>query len=63
MFTGKPFLIESRHQVDLNGNIVLPLVGKLHVAGLTSDQVSALIDRAFVPKESERLIVVTRCQN
>lgn len=43
-FTGQPSL---KVLVDINGNIELPKVGKLHVTGLSSDQLKDTITNAY----------------
>ncbi len=52
---------EIRQTVDLDGNIVLPFVSKLHVAGLTPEKTERLIEGSYAPNEAFLSVAVRRC--
>lgn len=60
MLTSQPTLIT--YLVDNNGNIDFPLVGNLHVAGLTRNEVEKMISEKIRPylSETENPIVTVR---
>lgn len=54
-----------RYLVDVEGNIDFPLAGKIHVAGLTIEQVSAAVKEALKPyfKDDKYFMVNTYMMN
>lgn len=54
-----------RYLVDVDGNIELPMAGKIHVAGLTVEQVSATVKNALQPyyKDDKSFMVNTYMMN
>lgn len=54
-----------RYLVDVDGNIDFPVVGKIHVAGLTIEQVSAVVKDALQPyfKNDNSFMVNTYMMN
>ena len=54
-----------RYLVDIDGNIDFPVVGKIHVAGLTIEQVSAAVKEALQPyfKDDKSFMVNTYMMN
>lgn len=54
-----------RYLVDVDGNIDFPIVGKIHVAGLTIEQVSAAVKDALQPyfKDDKSFMVNTYMMN
>ena len=54
-----------RYLVDVDGNIDFPMVGKIHVAGLTIDQISAAVKDALQPyfKDDKSFMVNTYMMN
>jgi polysaccharide biosynthesis/export protein len=61
--------LSGRFRVDEHGDIVIPLVGNLHVEGLTAEQAAALIERRFVeaqilqPAESHATVFIAEYAN
>jgi protein involved in polysaccharide export with SLBB domain len=58
--------LKRRYTIDALGEISLPLLGKLHVAGLSLSQTEDLIERAWANVESflpiHREFIVSRCR-
>jgi protein involved in polysaccharide export with SLBB domain len=54
--------VQFTGSIDSTGDITLPLIGKLHVLGLTLNESKILINSAIVPRESEVSVFVTRCE-
>jgi len=54
-----------RYLVDVDGNIDFPMAGKIHVAGLTIEQVSATVKKALQPyfKDDKSFMVNTYLMN
>ena len=54
-----------RYLVDVDGNIDFPVVGKIHVAGLTIEKVSAAVKEALQPyfKDDKSFMVNTYMMN
>lgn len=54
-----------RYLVDVDGNIDFPVTGKIHVAGLTIEQVSAAVKKALQPyfKDDKSFMVNTYLMN
>ena len=54
-----------RYLVDVEGNIDFPMAGKIHVAGLTIEQVSATVKKALQPyfKDDKSFMVNTYMMN
>lgn len=63
LFQIDPFSPESgiRRVVDSAGDVVLPDVGKVHVAGMTLEQVPQAIMERYLPRGVGRPIKVSRC--
>jgi protein involved in polysaccharide export with SLBB domain len=61
-FRVDPFSSEpgSRRVIDSAGDIVLPDIGKLHVGGMTVEQVSQAITERYMPRMYNR-VEVSRC--
>jgi protein involved in polysaccharide export with SLBB domain len=51
-----------RRVVDSTGDISLPDIGTLHVAGMTLEQVAQAVDDRYAPKVSHRTNVSRRSQ-
>lgn len=43
--------LSGRFRVDQNGDVAMPLIGHLHVAGATADEAAALIDKRYVEEQ------------
>jgi len=56
--------LSGRFRVDEHGDIVVPLIGSLHVEGLTAEQAAAMIEKRFVvaqilqPAESNATVFI-----
>ena len=45
------------HTIDSEGNVHLPLVGAVHIAGLSLEEAGKRIDARYVPRENPRLSI------